>query len=105
MHQLYVTIFNWLISGYTLESELIILSDFFCKKSIVHTWGSLQSEFLYVENAFRKLAVALPFWNNKTEADGTENKLERRPYPRYFDGVGYDRMYWSAAYAVHGLAG
>lgn len=70
MYQLYVTIFNWLISGYTLESELIILSGNFCKKSIVHTWGSLQSEFLYVENAFQKLAIALPFWNNKTRQMG-----------------------------------
>ena len=70
MYQLYVTIFNWLISGYTLESELIILSENFCKKSIVHPWGSLQSEFLYVENAFQKLAIALPFWNNKTRQMG-----------------------------------
>ena len=56
----------------------------------MHTWGSLQSEFLYGEKVLRKLAIAHAFWHGE-KGNQTENKLERRPCPGYFNGVGYDQ--------------
>ena len=50
-----------LFCGYTLESLLVHLVLICLQKIDCAYVGSLQSEFLYVENAFRKLAIALPF--------------------------------------------
>ena len=52
---------------------------------------------------FRKLAITLPFWKYKVFSKRTYRKQNRTAsIPQ---GGWYNRMYWSAAYAVHGLAG
>ena len=65
--------------------------------------GKFAARIFIRGKCFTKIGDSPPLLTQE-KGNQTENKLERRPCPGYFNGVGYDRMYWSA-YAVHGLAG